>query len=269
MEVAGVLEEIRELARTGSGAGPYYLPIGDEVEVFAACHARGLAVMLKGPTGCGKTRFVEHMAWRLGRPLVTVACHDDLAANDLTGRYLLVGGENSWFYVVRLNRGYDRQGKVRVRPRVVARVPSWDGRLLAARGDRAFSIESSVAYDRGIAYFANSAGLVQGWDVRPTLRRGKPPRRVFRFWMGDDTDASVVIDEKGFLYVASELERFTGRSKAVGQLVKLDPRRPRAPLVWSVPLRAIGRGGKGGEHDGSGCGREEPAHGVISCCPHD
>ncbi len=160
--------------------------------------------------------------------------------------HLLVGGENSWFYVVRLNRGYDRQGKVRVRPRVVARVPSWDGRLLAARGDRAFSIESSVAYDRGIAYFANSAGLVQGWDVRPTLRRGKPPRRVFRFWMGDDTDASVVIDEKGFLYVASELERFTGRSKAVGQLVKLDPRRPRAPLVWSVPLRAIGRGGKGG-----------------------
>ena len=103
--------------------------------------------------------------------------------------HLLVGGENSWFYVVRLNRGYDRHGKVRVRPRVVARVPSWDGRLLAARSDRAFSIESSVAYDRGIAYFANSAGLVQGWDVRQTFRRGNPPRRVFRFWMGDDTDA--------------------------------------------------------------------------------
>ena len=160
--------------------------------------------------------------------------------------HLLVGGENSWFYVVRLNRGYDRHGKVKVEPRVVARVPSWDGRLLASRSDRAFSIESSVAYDRGIAYFANSAGLVQGWDVRPTLRRGKPPRRVFRFWMGDDTDASVVIDEKGYLYVASELERFTGRSREVGQLVKLDPRHPLSPLVWSVPLRAIGRGGKGG-----------------------
>ena len=66
-----------------------------------------------------------------------------------------------------------RQG---ARPaRVVARVPSWDGRLLAARSDRAFSIESSVAYDRGIAYFANSAGLVQGWDVRPTFRHGKAP----------------------------------------------------------------------------------------------
>jgi outer membrane protein assembly factor BamB len=159
--------------------------------------------------------------------------------------HLLVGGENSWFYVVRLNRGYTR-GKVRVRPRVVARVPSWDGRLLAARTDHAFSIESSVAYDRGIAYFANSAGLVQGWDVRPTLRHGKPPRRVFRFWMGDDTDASVVIDESGYLYVASELERFTERARRVGQLVKLDPRHPRAPLVWSVQLRGVGRGGKAG-----------------------
>jgi nitric oxide reductase NorQ protein len=52
--------------------------------------------MLKGPTGCGKTRFVEHMAWRLGRPLVTVACHDDLSASDLTGRWLIRGSETVW-----------------------------------------------------------------------------------------------------------------------------------------------------------------------------
>lgn len=64
--------------------------------MFERCHARGLAVMLKGPTGCGKTRFVEHMAWRLDRPLVTVACHDDLSASDLTGRYLVRGGETVW-----------------------------------------------------------------------------------------------------------------------------------------------------------------------------
>jgi len=75
---------------------PYYLPQGDEVAIFETCHARGLAVMLKGPTGCGKTRFVEHMAWRLGRPLVTVACHDDLSASDLTGRFLVRGGETVW-----------------------------------------------------------------------------------------------------------------------------------------------------------------------------
>lgn len=75
---------------------PFYLPAGDEIAVFAACHARHLPVMLKGPTGCGKTRFVEHMAWRLGRPLVTVACHDDLSASDLVGRYLIRSSETVW-----------------------------------------------------------------------------------------------------------------------------------------------------------------------------
>jgi nitric oxide reductase NorQ protein len=75
---------------------PYYLPVGNEVTIFEQCHARGLAVMLKGPTGCGKTRFVEHMAWRLGRPLITVACHDDLSASDLSGRFLVKGGETVW-----------------------------------------------------------------------------------------------------------------------------------------------------------------------------
>ena len=75
---------------------PYYVPTGDEVEIFAMCHQRSLPVMLKGPTGCGKTRFVEHMAWRLHRPLVTIACHDDLSASDLTGRYLIRGGETVW-----------------------------------------------------------------------------------------------------------------------------------------------------------------------------
>jgi len=75
---------------------PYYVPIANEVEVFEQCHARRLPVMLKGPTGCGKTRFVEHMAHRLGRPLITVACHDDLAASDLIGRYLIRGEETAW-----------------------------------------------------------------------------------------------------------------------------------------------------------------------------
>jgi len=75
---------------------PYYRPSGNEVDIFTRCHARGLAVMLKGPTGCGKTRFIEHMAWRLERPLVTIACHDDLSASDLTGRYLIRGDETVW-----------------------------------------------------------------------------------------------------------------------------------------------------------------------------
>ena len=84
------------LQSPSGGAAPFFLPVGDEVRVFEECHRRGLAVMLKGPTGCGKTRFVLHMAWRLKRPLVTVACHDDLSASDLTGRWLVRGGETVW-----------------------------------------------------------------------------------------------------------------------------------------------------------------------------
>jgi nitric oxide reductase NorQ protein len=75
---------------------PFYLPTGREIAVFEACHARRLPVLLKGPTGCGKTRFVEHMAWRLGRPLVTVACHEDLTASDLVGRFLVRAAETVW-----------------------------------------------------------------------------------------------------------------------------------------------------------------------------
>ena len=75
---------------------PYYLPTGNEIEIFTRCHERGLPVMLKGPTGCGKTRFIEHMAWRLKRPLITIACHDDLSASDLTGRFLIQGNDTVW-----------------------------------------------------------------------------------------------------------------------------------------------------------------------------
>lgn len=75
---------------------PFYRPVAQEVALFEAAHAKGLPLLLKGPTGCGKTRFVEHMAARLGRPLYTVACHDDLSAADLIGRYLLRGGATEW-----------------------------------------------------------------------------------------------------------------------------------------------------------------------------
>jgi nitric oxide reductase NorQ protein len=75
---------------------PFYQPAGDEVALFEATYARRLPLVLKGPTGCGKTRFVEHMAWRLRRPLVTVACHEDLSAGDLIGRWLLDGEGTRW-----------------------------------------------------------------------------------------------------------------------------------------------------------------------------
>ena len=79
-----------------SGEAPYYLPVGNEVDVFESAFGGGLAIMLKGPTGCGKTRFVEHMAHRLGVGMNTVSCHEDITSGDLLGRYVLEGGETKW-----------------------------------------------------------------------------------------------------------------------------------------------------------------------------
>ncbi len=75
---------------------PYYLPTSYEVEVFVEAYRNQLPLLLKGPTGCGKTRFMEYMAWRLKRPLITVACHDDLTSGDLVGRYLIQGNDTVW-----------------------------------------------------------------------------------------------------------------------------------------------------------------------------
>ena len=85
---------------------PFYLPLADEVALFESAYNQHLPVLLKGPTGCGKTRFVEYMSWRLHRhvgnrdedgvPLVTIACHEDLTASDLVGRYLLEGANTRW-----------------------------------------------------------------------------------------------------------------------------------------------------------------------------
>ena len=75
---------------------PYYRPAGDEIALYEAAYAARLPMMLKGPTGCGKTRFIEHMAWRLGRPLVTLACNEDMTASDLVGRFLLDAEGTRW-----------------------------------------------------------------------------------------------------------------------------------------------------------------------------
>jgi nitric oxide reductase NorQ protein len=75
---------------------PYYEPTGAEIALFEAAYASEIPVLLKGPTGCGKTRFMEYMAWKLKRPLITVSCHDDLTAADLVGRYLITNNETVW-----------------------------------------------------------------------------------------------------------------------------------------------------------------------------
>jgi len=75
---------------------PFYLPLGEEVSIALAAAARRLPLLLKGPTGCGKTRFMRYLAWRLQQPLITVSCHDDLSTSDLVGRYLIKGDDTVW-----------------------------------------------------------------------------------------------------------------------------------------------------------------------------
>lgn len=75
---------------------PYYRATGEEIALYEAAYAVRMPMMLKGPTGCGKTRFVEYMAWRLGKPLITIACHEDMTASDLVGRHLLDAGGTHW-----------------------------------------------------------------------------------------------------------------------------------------------------------------------------
>src|SRR4029077_10048644 len=84
------------LESTTRASRPYFVPVGNEERVFKAAFRQGLSVLLKGPTGCGKTRFVEAMAHDLDRPLVTVACHDDLTAAHLVGRFVREGGYAVW-----------------------------------------------------------------------------------------------------------------------------------------------------------------------------
>ncbi len=88
--------DIDPLAPHRVAAQPYYRPSGDEVRWFEAACSRHLPLLLKGPTGCGKTRFVEAMAWRMGVPLIQVACNEDTSAADLTGRHLLDGDGTYW-----------------------------------------------------------------------------------------------------------------------------------------------------------------------------
>jgi hypothetical protein len=159
------------------------------------------------------------------------------------GDYLMEGGENSWFYLWKLNRRYDAGGLVQVSPQLKMLVPGYDSQLLHDLGDKDVSIENSVAFDanRGVVYFGNSGGLVQGWDVSDILNGGASYRRVFRFWDGDETDATIMIDAQGDLYVGRHASfnvptRPQTRDHQVGSLMKLDPSRPNDPVVWSVQL---------------------------------
>ncbi len=154
------------------------------------------------------------------------------------GDYLIEGGENSRWFVVKLNRAYDAAGMVTVDPKIVFSAPGWDAELLSALGgSNGVSIENSVAISGNTVYFGNGGGLIQGWDIS-SIEEGIDPTRVFRYWAGDDIDATIVIDDEGMLYAGIEYERGNSRSKEVGQIIKLDPSKPDDPLVWGRDARS-------------------------------
>jgi len=161
----------------------------------------------------------------------------------ILGDYLVEGSESSRFWVVKLNRSYDRlTGRVSVDPEVVFTTPVWDQEVLAANGDDHASVESSVAVYRDTAYFGTSAGLIWGYDLSP-LRQGGVPEQTFRFYTAGDNDPSVVVDEKGMLYVAGEFDRDLPRAREVGQLMKLNPRSAANPVVWTfTETTSVGAG---------------------------
>ncbi|NLG67661.1 MAG: PQQ-like beta-propeller repeat protein [Actinobacteria bacterium] len=198
--------------------------------------------------------------WHMHAADVQIVWNDDWDGNVvIRNDYAFVPGENSHFFIVKLNRGYDAEGKVTVSPRIVLDFPSWTDALFEAIGDQETSIENSPALVGDRVYFANSGGLIHGLDVSATLRElepGEDPPQgrdafpvVFRWWDGDDTDASIVVDDEGFLYVGVELQRFLPRAKEVGQIIKVDPTKNAAgdnPLVWSVEVTKLAEEGLSG-----------------------
>lgn len=182
--------------------------------------------------------------WKLSSEEVRpVRWNDDWDASPLViNDYLIEGGENGQLHIVRLNRALDEEGHVTVDPELVFNAPGWDDELLAALPDQTVSIESSPVMVGDTVYFSNSGGLIQGWDLSG-LGTGEAPVRTFRYWAGDDTDATISTDADGMLYVAVEYERYLDRASEVGQLLKLDPNAEGDPLVWKVDDRDVRPGG--------------------------
>ena len=166
--------------------------------------------------------------------------NDDWDANPrIVNDIMFEGSENSIYYIWKLNRGYDADGLVTVEPELLLKLPTWNQELLDLIAQScnlvstcmATSVENTTAVFEGRIYFANSAGRVLGLDITD-IEEGDAPI-VFDYWIGDDVDASIVVDEEGMLYVSAEYERYFQTAQELGQLVKLDPYAD-DPYVWGM-----------------------------------
>ncbi len=161
--------------------------------------------------------------------------NDDWDASPrIVNDFMFEGAENGLFHIVKLNRGYDDLGLVTLDPNVLIKMVTYNEQLLNDIGPSypAVSVEGSAAMFEGRVYFANSGGRVIGLDIT-NIETGDAPI-VFDYWVGDDVDAAIVIDEEGMLYVSVEYERYLDRAKELGQLIKLDPYNTEDPYVWGM-----------------------------------
>jgi len=240
-------------AATGERTRPDF-PMGDIIKGSVTLDPDGYPLLYSGSRD-PRFRIIAldgdgpHEVWSLHARSVAGIWNDDWDSNPVVVNDILYeGGENSWWFAIKLNRGYDADGNVTVDPKIIFEMPAWSEKLRKIIG-RQQSIENSTAIFGDRAYFANSSGRVVGLDISD-IENGNA-KVVFDFWMGDDTDATISIDAEGYLYVAAQqdlaLRNNTAarRVREVGQVVKLDPNRPDDPIVWSVEIPAA-RGQKAG-----------------------
>lgn len=178
-------------------------------------------------------RDVPTELWRLEARVSDGLWNNDWDGNALVEDDILYeGSENGIFHIIKLGRGYDAEGKVTVAPVELVTIPTFSKDFISLVGDEDLSIESSPMKIGNTVYIANSGGRIMGFDISE-VEQGLAPT-VFDFWTGDDTDATLIADEDGYIYAVSEEERLNARSKEVGQIIKLNPNNPSSPLVWSV-----------------------------------
>ena len=234
-------------AATGERTRPDF-PVGDLIKGSVTIDPDGYPLLYFGSRDnelrvVALDRDEPTQLWSLNANAVAGIWNNDWDGNPvIVDDVMYEGGENSWFFAIKLNRSLDGDGLVTVAPEIVVQLPGYDQALLNRVGSNV-SIEGSVAVWEQTAYFANSGGRVVGLDVS-RVEEGEAPI-VFDYWAGDDIDATLVVDAEGMVYAAVEMERFNARSKEVGQLVKLDPTAEDDPRVWgvAVPPRFGGDGG--------------------------
>jgi outer membrane protein assembly factor BamB len=235
-------------ATTGVDLRPSF-PTGDIIKGSVTLDPDGFPLLYFGSRDnklriLALDREVPQELWSLDANAVRGIWNNDWDGNPVVVDDILYeGGENGWFFAYQLNRSYDAEDRVSVDPQLLLAMPGYDDQLLSRSG-RNVSIESSVAVHGQRVYFTNSGGRVVGLDVSQ-IRSGVAPI-VFDYYAGGDIDATPVLDEDGYLYVAIEHEPSQmavaerERNREVGQLVKLDPTATGDPRVWGIDLRAGG-----------------------------